>query len=745
MSSGTASWFSRVGATFAALDSAFKARPPAPGELYPARSGVPTSYMSFPGWDVLEARGNTNSQDEQRAKTAIRSPWVYSDLQAIANEASAAELVVKERQGKKLEDVENHNLELLWESPNPHMGRSYLISFWCWSYVLASKSYLYWMPGDGGIAELWPIPPFMMSALPDAKDLVRGYAFKSRPDADPIIIPPEYITFSRSVNIFDVRDGLSFLAAAHLGIETDLAAAEWNRSFFREQNAVPDGLITIPRDTLDGDLARVRQEIRDFFGGTRRGVAVARAGDMDYKPFGRTQKDAEFLAGRQFSEKEIDRTLGFPQGYWSERANRANAEQARATMIAGAVWPLLVRLAEDINAQTMPRWWGEQYRAEFKDIRPEDRELKLRELEFYAKIETIDQLRERVGDEPIGDVRGLMLISELEKGTPIPTSEPSLLMEDEIAAMEEEAAAEMPEEPIADEVPPEDAPIEEVPPDATEELKAIDLDRWERKVIKAVRAGKSAAAVKFESAAIPKDEQQRIRQALGEAHDAAAVRAAFTAVEIKTAKLTPQEQALLDEVETILKRFSGRLVDAVIDGDTPDLTDLESALKAAILPALVDAVVSGVALQVDAVGVAMDGAQAAALAQEWAASYVPGAVGGMTGTTRDALIKAITTYRATSGMTRQQVAQLLAPYFGAAKADVIATTEITRANAQAAKVYNDYLKEQGLDYEFIWQTNNDERVCPKCAPKNGQVTDADTLPPGHPRCRCGVTQRRKRD
>jgi sugar phosphate isomerase/epimerase len=49
------------------------------------------------------------------------------------------------------------------------------------------------------------------------------------------------------------------------------------------------------------------------------------------------------------------------------------------TLINGAVWPLLVRLAEDMNAQkrgVVQRWFGEQYRVEFKDIRPEDKEAK---------------------------------------------------------------------------------------------------------------------------------------------------------------------------------------------------------------------------------------------------------------------------------------------------------------------------------------------------------------------------------
>lgn len=512
MSAGT-SWLTRIGATFADTRSAWKAAPPKPGALYAPPQNQTYYPISFPGWAEWEARGQSQSKDEQRVKTAIQSPWVFANIQAIANEFSTSELIIKERTGTKLEDVENHPLEQIWESPNPHMGRSYLMQFWAWSYALSGKSYLFWAPQAGKPAECWPIPPFMIMPIPDANDFISGYAFKSAPQAKATIIPREYITFSRSVNLFDVRDGMSFLVAAMIGIETDLAAESWNRNFFAESNGVPDGLITVNPEMLDPELARVRLELREFFGGTRRGVAVARSGDMDYKAFGRTQKEIEFSKGIDLVSKVIGRTLGFPDGYWSETANRANAEQARATMIAGAVWPKLVTLAEDLNAQTVPRWYGKQYRAEFKDIRPEDRELKLKELQARAAYHTIDELREMDGKDPIGDKRGKLLVAEIGKGMTDGASP-----EEQAAAAEEEAPAADPET-----MPPAELPEGEgVMPDT---MKA-DLARWQRKALTAVRAGKSAA-VRFESPSIPADIAEAVSARLVDATDTAAVKAAF--------------------------------------------------------------------------------------------------------------------------------------------------------------------------------------------------------------------------
>jgi HK97 family phage portal protein len=528
--------------------NAFKALPP-PGSLYPPpQNNNSTGWINWEGWEKFETQ-QQGDRDKANAKKAVRSPWVFADVQAIANEFSTAELIIKERRGDKLEDVDNHPLEQMWESPNEHMGRSFVCAFWAWSYVLASRAYLYWVPSTNGgpPMEVWPVPPFMIKPIPSREDFIGGYVFRVSPQAEPVFIPSEYITYSHSVNLFDARDGLSFLAASMTEIEGDLAASVWNKNFFDDNNGLPDGFMGVSKDTLDPDLDRIRMELRDWFGGPKRGIAVGRSGDLAYTEFGRSQKDMEFINGREFASKVIGRTLGFPDGYWSDLANRANAEQARRTMISGAVWPLLVRLAEDMNAQKrgiVQRWFGEQYRAEFKDIRPEDNELKMRQLATYQPFLIVNELREMVGQEPLEDVRGLMLVAEITKGAPLPGTPAAQELEDIEAEKAEQAAQETAAQVAAGLIPDPNAPPEledggAIEGDVTEEeeaiddegaivpMKAADLDRWERKALKSLRRFKRADVL-FTSDAIPLPEQVAIHAALKSAQTAQEVKAAFS-------------------------------------------------------------------------------------------------------------------------------------------------------------------------------------------------------------------------
>ena len=80
------------------------------------------------------------------------------------------------------------------------------------------------------------------------------------------------------------------------------------------------------------------------------------------------------------------------------------------------------------------------------------------------------------------------------------------------------------------------------------------------------------------------------------------------------------------------------------------------------------------------------------------------------------------------------------------RAEVIATTEVTRAYSAATNETQALLNETGLQMERVWNTQNDELVCPICGPLNQQpesvwAGEFPEGPPAHPNCRCGESLR----
>jgi hypothetical protein len=126
-------------------------------------------------------------------------------------------------------------------------------------------------------------------------------------------------------------------------------------------------------------------------------------------------------------------------------------------------------------------------------------------------------------------------------------------------------------------------------------------------------------------------------------------------------------------------------------------------------------------------------------AVEWAGQYTFDLVTGLNETTRTGLRRALTNYYE-NGLTLGDLREELSGFFGPVRADMIATTEITRASAQGEISFADEIrKEFNVELAPIHQTSQDELVCPICGPRhNQQITDG-RFPPLHPRCRCFVS------
>lgn len=96
-----------------------------------------------------------------------------------------------------------------------------------------------------------------------------------------------------------------------------------------------------------------------------------------------------------------------------------------------------------------------------------------------------------------------------------------------------------------------------------------------------------------------------------------------------------------------------------------------------------------------------------------------------------------------SGNPLYQLEEALRAAFGRVRAEMIASTEVTRAYARGT--LQGY-RASGVMNEMEWRTANDEMVCTICGGLNAtrsalepvQFPDGHDIPPAHPRCRCWI-------
>jgi hypothetical protein len=135
-------------------------------------------------------------------------------------------------------------------------------------------------------------------------------------------------------------------------------------------------------------------------------------------------------------------------------------------------------------------------------------------------------------------------------------------------------------------------------------------------------------------------------------------------------------------------------------------------------------------------------------AVNWAGQYSFDLVKGITDNTRTALQSAVSGYYQTAGQTIGELQDKIAPLFGPVRAESISVTEITRASVQGEQGIVDQIMadNSSLEDDPEWSTNNDDRVCAICGPRNGKRLSSGvwtTPPPAHIRCRCRLNHKFK--
>lgn len=204
------------------------------------------------------------------------------------------------------------------------------------------------------------------------------------------------------------------------------------------------------------------------------------------------------------------------------------------------------------------------------------------------------------------------------------------------------------------------------------------------------------------------------------------------------------------EVALALARLGQRQQKLLLDalGDPPDLNkvtpefwnEFSTQLRGELLPALERIFLHSAEQMLSTSPVGVDWSLVNGAAASWAERYTFDLVSGITQNTRTALQQKVGAYYR-SGLSLGDLRASLANLFGPVRAEMIAVTETTRAAVNGELAIAAGIREQGINMVAVWQTSNDETVCPVCSPNNQKVqgTTWTVPPPAHPRCRCWLS------
>lgn len=195
----------------------------------------------------------------------------------------------------------------------------------------------------------------------------------------------------------------------------------------------------------------------------------------------------------------------------------------------------------------------------------------------------------------------------------------------------------------------------------------------------------------------------------------------------------------------VLDTFDADLAVDLMGRDTEEVlrairsgSDWQNRIQAALLEGA-DLGVQVAVKQLENVGFAFDWTMAHGDAREYVNGYTFGLINGINNTTERLLRQSLTAWINNGGPLSDLETQL-APIFGANRAVLIASTEITHVYAQGTLAS---YRHSGVVKKMEWRTARDEMVCSICGGLHGTRAPLDGMfngyfPAAHPRCRCWI-------
>jgi len=316
----------------------------------------------------------------------------------------------------------NHPISKLFNKPNPMSSRWELWESVATFLNLRGEAFIYMNKSLGQSigstsipAELWSLNPQLIEHTLSNGQLVSWIFNKKMPIASSEMIHIKFFNPNNPVR------GQSPISAIQSEMESDYAAGKYNKAFF-DNGANPDGVVSVSSDK-EVSIEELRK-LKRLWNENHQGSAGAHKtafllGGMSYSQMGISQRDMDFLAGREFSRTAILATFGVPSfvaGFNNKgEVNRSTAVASKNIFWSNTLTPQLMRIQEkmfsDFFMPYAPEYSGKFDLSGIPELRPDLTESMTAGKEMfmigYTRNEINNRLRLDMPSDPDGDVRYL--------------------------------------------------------------------------------------------------------------------------------------------------------------------------------------------------------------------------------------------------------------------------------------------------------------------------------------------------
>jgi len=720
--------------------------------LFTGKANISLDQYPDSAWSPIGGAGK--KADDQTAVLYEAVAWLYRCIQIRANSVQAIPWAVVRGEN----DV--------WDSkdPTPPPALAFLAKLpdllFLAEGALCLTSEAFWFVERNRVRPVglrWHAPSTVTPIWDEELGLV-GYKRQLGEGKSKTFEPADYVYIRLPNFIHETKPGVSPAQAAMRAAGVLYHKDEYEAGYF-ERGAIKATLLQVPpgtpkteRDSLERWWNRLATGVRKAF------TTIVISSELTPVVVGEGIGDLGNSPLTQEKKEDIATALGVPHSLvFSNAANFATATQDWLNYYDQTIIPEVQTIAGQINEQLLaPLGYTLQFRHEEMSVYQEDEN---------SRADSLSKLVTAGASLSLAmEILGYYLTDEqwAQVREPAPVPEPVVVQ--------------MPPQPI-----PEDSPAE-----MPDNMRAVELRRFKRWAGKRANPDPSA----FKSDYLTQDDKAAALYQILIAEDGdadtmppftlPAGRITLDAYKAMVLQLDPGDDEAEQKIRMEIENRTRREIQKALEADRKKIMrsaaglnqdnfaewaamDLEAALARKpteeemydmLRQAIQDSADLGVSVavnQFESIGYGFDWTLSNQHVADWVGSYTSNLYEEINQTTRKKVRTAVQEW-VNNGQPLERLNEELAPIFGRQRAELIASTEVTRAYAEGNRIaYQD----SGVVTRWMWRTANDEKTCPICSPLDGATIRIDgdfsgfvpdevrrrgtiTAPPAHPRCRCWV-------